>query len=371
LKKRIFIFTGMIAVSFMLASWGWEGHNKINTDAALSFNQQMNQFNAWTTILAAHASDADNRKSPENPTEAPKHYIDIDSYNQFIYTGRIPQTLDSVIAIYGESFVYGNGILPWATVATFDSLRNCFQRHDWDKAVLFAADLGHYVGDGHMPLHITQNYNGENTGNNGIHSRYESTMIDTYVGQINYTGSSVEVIPNVNQYVFNYLYTNYTYIDSVLLADDYAKSINSNTHSAEYKEALWNRTKYFTTLLFKNASHALAELIYTAWVQAGSPIMGSSSIFTPFGKNQGYLEQNMPNPFSNSTRINYSLNEKSNILLQVYNTAGSPVETLFRGYESGGSHSIDWHPQDLPSGIYYLVLNTETTKQIKKMFLVK
>jgi len=85
----------------------------------------MSQFNAWIPILALHASDADTRKDAD-PTEAPKHYIDIDSYNQFIYTGRIPQTFDSIIAIYGESFVYENGILPWANYDYFRFAQKLF-----------------------------------------------------------------------------------------------------------------------------------------------------------------------------------------------------------------------------------------------------
>ena len=369
MKKRIILLITLVGFSITLMSWGWEGHNKISTNAGLSFNQQMSQFNAWIPILALHASDADTRKN-DDPTEAPKHYIDIDSYNQFIYNGRIPQTFDSIIAIYGESFVYENGILPWATMTAFDSLRNCFQRHDWNKAELFAADLGHYVGDGHMPLHITKNYNGYDTGNDGIHSRYESNMVGDHISEINYLGDSISAIPNVNQYIFNYLYTNYTYVDSVLLADDYAKSINSNTHSSEYKAALWNKTKNFTILLFKNASHSLAELIYTAWVQAGSPQIASSSILSPIGKNQVYLEQNIPNPFTNSTRISFTLNEKSNVTLQVNDMSGSTVATLLNGSKNGGSYQIDWQPQNLSSGIYYLVLNTEKIKQVKKMLLI-
>lgn len=120
----------------------------------------MSQFNVWVSLLAEHASDADIRKAWD-PTEGPKHYIDIDNYPEFLNTGHIPTTLDSVIALHGNDFVYDNGILPWATLTTFDSLQACFEREDWDNAVLFAADLGHYIADGHMPMHITRNYNGQ------------------------------------------------------------------------------------------------------------------------------------------------------------------------------------------------------------------
>jgi len=347
-------------------SWGSTGHYKINTACGLSFNAQMSQFNAWITTLADHASDADDRKSWD-PNEAPKHYIDIDSYGEFIANGRIPQTLDSVIAIHGASFVYDKGILPWATLTAYDSLEKCFERLDWAKAVLFAADLGHYVADGHMPLHITENYNGQNSGNNGIHSRYESTMINANIAQITYEGANITEIENVNQYVFDYLYNNYSYVDSVLDADTYARTLAGNTNSTTYKQALWNETRDFTIILFKNASHSLTELIYTAWVQAGSPLISSASIDTPVTEASFYLEQNMPNPFKNSTRINFSITDNLEVQMEVYDESGRLMATLAEGQKAPGHYSIDWIPGNLRAGIYYLVLKSGDLVNIKKM----
>jgi len=82
------------------------------------------------------------------------------------------------------------GILPWAILKTADSLPSCFENNDMHKAMLLAADLGHYIGDSHMPLHITRNYNGQYTGQYGVHSRYESNMIGTFQNQIVYDGTA-------------------------------------------------------------------------------------------------------------------------------------------------------------------------------------
>jgi hypothetical protein len=369
LKTNILSKLALLLVSVILMSWGKVGHEKINRNSSLSFGQEMIQFNAWTNILADHASDADYRKNSD-PDESPKHYIDIDSYYGFIVTGRIPQTWDSIL-VYGNSFVFSNGILPWATVTTVDTLRACFQRNDWEKAVLVASDLGHYVGDGHMPLHITENYDGQLSGNSGIHSRYESSMIGNFQDMITYEGDSVEYISNVNQYVFDYIYHNYTYVDSVLEADTYAKQeAGGSTDSWTYKQALWNKTKGFTIPLFKHASHALAELIYTAWVQAGSPAISAASIFEQNNGNTVFLEQNTPNPFQNSTRINYFLVQKSPVLLQVKDSDGKVVETLINESKSAGSYSLEWKPQNVPAGLYYLILKSGESVSVKKMMVV-
>lgn len=356
-------------MSVVLLSWGGAGHYKINTASGLSFNAEMAQFNVWITTLADHASDADERKAWDT-NEGPKHYIDIDNYDEFLSQGWIPQTLDSVIAIHGSSFVYGNGILPWATIAAFDSLQSCFERLDWAKAVLFASDLGHYVADGHMPLHITRNYNGQYTGNTGIHSRYESTMINTYISQITYEGYEISEINDVNQYIFNYLYTNYVYVDSVIAADDYAKGLAGNTTSSTYKQALWDKSKSFTVPLFKNASHALTELIYTAWVQAGSPLMSPDFIFSSNHESVISLEQNAPNPFRTSTRIHYHLISNAHISLQVFDMNGQFITTLVDDQKTKGDYYVDWNPENVSKGTYNLILKTEKSVDIKKMVLL-
>ncbi len=365
-RKPFFPLALFAVASLSLMSWGYEGHYKISSAASLSFNEEMEQFTAWNSVLADHASDADDRKKYDD-NEGPKHYIDIDNYPEFIADGKISTSYDSVVTDHGEAFVTDNGTLPWATLAAYDSLKSCFERGDWEKAALTAADLGHYVADGHMPMHVSKNYNGQLTGNNGIHFRYESGMINDHVAEINYDGSPAAFIPDVRTYVFHYLYESYRYVDSVLLADDCAKETAGDTNSALYFNTLWDRTKGFTSQLFRNASHALAELIYTAWVEAGRPhrSMASSPAFT---KETGLcLEQNRPNPFLEATVIDYSLPGDSDVLLEVRNLCGITVATIDEGHKRGGSHHIGWSAGEQPAGIYYLVLNTGTELRVRKM----
>jgi hypothetical protein len=371
LKKHYFTLFLLLAASVMLMSWGSNGHSKINNKAALSFNTEMVQFYDWVDALTSHASDADARKDWD-PSEGPRHYIDIDLYEEFNTGGSIPQDIDSAIALHSYAFVYDAGVLPWATINAYDSLRECIRRLDWDKAVLFASDLGHYVADGHMPLHITQNYDGQFSGNSGIHSRYESTMISNNNSQITYEGDDISFITDVNQYVFDYLYHNYIYVDSVLAADTYAKSINSNVYSSEYKQALWQKTGIFTKMLFKNASNALAEMIYSAWVEAGKPSLSAHAfIFEPEEYDYQYLEPNAPNPFSSSTHITYTLPKDTDVCIRIYDTYGKMIDTVFSGYGPQGRHELEWHADGLPEGIYFLVLKAGPASETRKMLLTR
>lgn len=368
--KSFFLNISILALAFTLISWGSTGHNKINTASELSFNSQMSQFNVWVSLLAEHASDADIRKAWD-PTEGPKHYIDIDNYPEFLNTGHIPTTLDSVIALHGNDFVYDNGILPWATLTTFDSLQACFEREDWDNAVLFAADLGHYIADGHMPMHITRNYNGQFTGNTGIHSRYESSMVNAYISQFNYEGSEPAVIEDVTGFVFDYLYETYPFVDSILAADDYAYALAGNTSSSTYRQALWEKTQSFTIPLFSRSSHALATLIYTAWVNAGSPEMNPSNTLEQNEAKTAIFASSAPNPFSSSTKISYHLNQQTMVNLMVFDLNGRMVAKLSEEQMNPGDYQLEWWPVNLESGLYLLVLQTENSTDYQKVLYNK
>lgn len=369
-KNRCLKLPALLSLALILMSWGYTGHYKINNSASLSFTPEMEQFMAWAVTLAEHASDADDRKDID-PDESPRHYIDIDNYPGFLAEGRIPQTYDSVVALYGEAFVIEQGVLPWATLKTYDSLVNCFLRHDWVKAVLFASDLGHYVADAHMPLHITRNYNGQFSGNNGIHSRYESAMVNTYINQIIYTGDEISFIEDVNGYVFSYLYSNYIYVDSVLAADDYAQGVAGNTSSAEYRQALWEKSKSFTVPLFSLASNALAELIYSAWTEAGKPLISASGIFDPVAQSNTIHLNVSPNPFNEHTRIRFILPEDSEVYLQVFNIYGEAVETLIDSNQCKGIQEITWNTCNLPEGVYFLSLEAGKLNKIYKTFKIR
>ncbi len=359
----------VILLTLILCGWGSTGHKIINKNSVLSFPTQMKDFLSWADPLYLHASDADNRKNAD-PTESPKHFIDIDNYPEFVATGAISQDYDSVVAAHGSLFVTSGGILPWAIVATYDSLQKCFERKDWNNAVLVTADLGHYVADSHQPLHITKNYNP-----GGLHSRYETDMLKKYQSQIIYSGDSVQFITNIPDFVFSTIYNNYQYVDSVLADDIQAKAVSSDTKSDAYYQKLWELTGSFTTNLFKNASNKLASLIYTAWVNAGSPPMpvASSVSSSTVGQITFQLEQNYPNPFNPETVIGYQLPVAENVSLKVYDMLGRETATLINEYQGAGVHHSQFSiiNSQLSSGVYFYRLTAGAYSSTKKMIVLK
>ncbi len=367
LMSPVFVITFLL----ILCGWGSTGHRLISTDATFLFKGKAEPLSYISNVIINHASDADSRKSSD-PTESPKHFIDIDTYPEFISTGRISMDYDSVVALHGQNFVIDAGTLPWAILNTFDSLKAAFSRNDWNKAGYFAADLGHYVGDSHMPLHITGNYNGYQTGQGGVHSRYETDLINNYSSQIKYNLDSLSLVPDVKSYVFTYIYHNYIYVDSVLNADKEATSFAGTNKGSVYLAKFWELAGTFTDSLFKNASNRLADLIYTAWVEAGSPVQGVTAADNASANlNNLQLRQNYPNPFNPITTISYSIPKAGNISIKIYDETGREVATLMNGFQTQGEHQTIFNGQNLASGVYFYRLSAGAFNQVKKLMLLK
>ncbi|MFH1196060.1 MAG: T9SS type A sorting domain-containing protein [bacterium] len=89
------------------------------------------------------------------------------------------------------------------------------------------------------------------------------------------------------------------------------------------------------------------------------------------------LEQNYPNPFNPTTTIKYSLPFDSKVQLEVYNALGQRVRTLVNQTQNAGYFEAEFNASNLPSGIYFSVLNVNSVnggnqfKSVKKMMLIK
>jgi hypothetical protein len=367
--NRRFVHAIIFITAFVFFGWGYVGHKIINYNTILSALPEMEFFETWADSLKAHASDADDRKSWD-PNEAPKHYIDIDNYPEFIQTGTIPQNFDSIVAIHGYTFVIDQGILPWAILNTADSIRAAFEINDMHKAMLLSADLGHYIADSHMPLHITRNYNGQYTGQIGVHSRYESTLISNYQSQIVYGGDSLQYIQNLPDFIFNMIYENYQYVDSVLYADAAAEAFAGNHNSTTYYNKFWELAKNFTIGLFQKASYRIACVIYTEWINSGNATSNRSEnnklLISDFN-----LSQNYPNPFNPITTISWYIPVKSHVTLKIYDVLGKEIATLVNEEKSAGNYQFEFDASQLSSGTYFYTLHAGDFIQTNKMVLLK
>jgi hypothetical protein len=265
----LLLLAGLFLLPGISRAWGGRAHRWINRQAFGHLPQEMAGFQRWAGIVVAYASEADRRKSSDI-LESPRHYIDIDRYPEF-HRGRLCHDLDSLKAQYGERLdVYGNGVVPWTIAGVTETLSVAMAAGRWQEAILRAADLGHYVADCHQPLHTTENYDGQLTGNDGVHLRYEISMVNRHLDQLPSDSTEAQYVPDPLEYIFGTIPGTWIYVDSIMAADRLARK-KSSVFDDEYYRAMWQRTGRFTCERISQAARVLADLWYTAWVDAGRP----------------------------------------------------------------------------------------------------
>lgn len=305
--------------------------------------ETMSDLKADSLFYRDHASDADGRKNYSDTAlfqEAYRHYIDIDIYPNY---QSLPHDLDSMIMLYGRSTVRNNGTLPWAIVLTFDSLVAQLSRGNIAKAESTMSDLGHYVGDAHQPLHCTKNYDGDETGNDGIHSRYESSMINSFQSSIIINWDSVQYIASPLDYAFEFIYHSNSLVDSILLADDYAKSVSgwngAGSPPTSYYNALWAKTAQFTKEQFQNATVALASLWYSAWLNAQPALYDTINVYSVVNSITTHLDSSVVQSGSDTS---YTFTPQTGYHVDSIYVDGIKVDSItsYTFYSISSNHTI-------------------------------
>jgi hypothetical protein len=368
----------LVGLTYVAAfGWGWDAHRFINRNTVYHLPHQMQLFIQDSSFFALHSIDADQRRVSGDTSlfaEAPRHFMDIDDYPNF---HNLPRSLDSVIALYGWERVKQNGTNPWATVWNYDSLVNQLSRGDWTNAKLTASDLGHYVGDAHQPLHNTRNYNGQYTNNTGIHSRYETTMLSPtyYLSALSITSDSVRYIGDRINFIFDYILHTNSLVDTVLQADTYAKVVSgwngNGTAPPAYYNALWLRTRAITLDQMQRGTRHLADLWFSAWVDAGLIVLTATDPPVAMVPADFQLHQNYPNPFNPVTNISYALPVGGTVSLKVYSLDGREVATLLDENQSAGFHEVQFNAERLASGVYFYQLRLGKFVQTRKLMLLR
>ncbi len=247
-------------------AWGRDGHQEITERAASHLPQPLR---AYAQFNLATLRDLSGQEPPGT------HWIDIDFYPEF-FAGTFPRNMGDLIAIYGENVVLQIGTAPW-TIGDFVEdlsrmMASATTMQDWADLRYTAAALAHYIEDLHNPLHLTLNFNGQLTGNEGIHWRYESRMVRDHLEDLNITPAPDKCIylPSPVDTIFDGIDIHYWYVDDIMEADD-AHRGNPPVYGDFYYESLWEDTGGFTQVLFQEASQIVASAWYTAWIDAGSP----------------------------------------------------------------------------------------------------
>lgn len=109
-----------------------------------------------------------------------------------------------------------HGILPYNLEQMLRRLTEAFVERDAKRILRFSADIGHYMGDAHVPLHTT-NYNGQLTGQDGLHAFWESRLPELFADQeYDFWVGQAQLIEDPKPYFWKIVLTSNSLVDSVI-----------------------------------------------------------------------------------------------------------------------------------------------------------
>jgi hypothetical protein len=278
----------------LCGNWGFFAHKKINQLAIFTLPPAMSGFYKKNIEYLTEAAVNPDRRRYAIPEEAPRHYIDLDDYGDSAEL-KLPRYWKDAVEKFGEDSLQARGILPWHIYRVYFQLKDAFMIRDPDQILRLSADLGHYVADAHVPLHTTKNYDGQLTGQIGIHGFWESRLPELYVDQYDFFVGPATYLPNVQLAAWEMVKQSNRAIDSVLVIEkklsesEGESKFNFETkgkqtikvYSTDYSEKYHRMLAGMVERMFRNSLKSIGDIWYTAWVDAGQPDLKTLITYKP------------------------------------------------------------------------------------------
>lgn len=275
----------MIILIFNISFWGFFAHQKINRLAVFTLPTGMIRFYKNNiTFIEEHAVDPDKRRYADT-AEASKHFIDADRYGDAPFDS-IPEKWKDAAEKFGEDVLNENGIVPWQIERTYFSLTKAFQARDSLRILKVSADLGHYISDAHVPLHTTENYNGQLSGQIGIHGFWESRLPELFHDEYDFLVGRAQYISNPLKEAWAIVRKAQGFKDSVLLIEaNLSRKYPSDKkftysqrngrverqYSESYSRAYHDQMNGMVEAQMRSSIIKTGSFWYSAWVDAGQP----------------------------------------------------------------------------------------------------
>jgi hypothetical protein len=211
-----------------------------------------------------------------------------DGPNHFLNLGRpelgpypfaaLPRDYNAAVEKFTLATLKRIGTLPWREAEEYANLRRAFEgfRRSGSFAagdtVLFAAVAAHYIQDAHMPLHASNNDDGQLTGQNGIHGRFETALFERYRSRLTIAPPAVAPIVNARDAAFETLLASHELVDRLLRADRDAAG-GRKIYDTAYFDRFLSGAKPLLEQQIGRSIAVTAAVIVGAWEAAGKPVV--------------------------------------------------------------------------------------------------
>jgi hypothetical protein len=219
--------------------------------------------------LVDHASDPD-LKAKDDRRERPRHFVEIEAHDRYPFLSFQREFVLEGLGPSPDQTRHGTVI--WQIERFTRYLSQDFRRGDWSEASHDAVYLAHYAADLTQPLHTVVNYDGQQTGQRGIHARFEVGLVDLLAGQWVLRPRPATDITNLRSRIFQEFVNSYRQAPAIFAADRRVRSSIPYT-SARFLPAFATVAGPVAYAQLEDAASFIGSLWYTSWVRAGKPAL--------------------------------------------------------------------------------------------------
>jgi len=307
LSKKTVYLSLLLILTLGLSSWGFLVHRTINQIALYSLPEPLQSFmHKEMNSLVSNSTRPDIRRNTDK-TEATKHFIDLEAYGPNA-ANNMPLQWTAAVKMYSEDTLLKYGYVPYVVVNQLEKLTAAFRSKNKDSILFYAADLGHYIGDAHVPLHTSINYDGQLTGQKGLHSLWESFVPELRIDQYQlYNAHKATYIKNPSEAIWTDIRKAATLVPEMLAIEKevsiqfkpetkYKTAMRygreTKVYTKEFAEAYANGLGPTVNAQLIASANMIADFWYTAWVNAGKPIIETREISTNLSKELKSFQMN-------------------------------------------------------------------------------
>jgi hypothetical protein len=281
MRKTVLVFAAcacVLAVPAQALAWGFAAHQLIMRRAIELLPPELKPFyERYRDEIVIRSTDPDLWRNV-GWDDDPNHFVDfgVPEYGKPPFL-ELPREHGAALQKFGSATLKRNGTLPWRVEEMFGNLRRGFENmgrrspYGISDVTLFSGVASHYLQDAHQPLHATDNHDGQRTGNQGIHSRFETELILKYGSRLHLSPAPPQPLANPRDTAFDALVTSYQQVDRIMAADK-ASASGKDMYDDEYFEKLFKALQPVLEERLSAAATATASMIVSAWEQAGRPV---------------------------------------------------------------------------------------------------
>ncbi len=269
LAALVVVVAGLLATASPAGAWGPQAHRLADDWAIGTLPPELHSyFQTNRTYILQHSTDPYEWMKKDR-YERMRHYIFLNQYGMFPYL-ELPHSYKLAVRKYGLGRITRNGVLPWQIGEYSLKLTNAFRAKDWKQVKLDSAALAFYVADSHDPMHTTENYDGQMTGQNGLGRRFGYELVERYSHFFMFRPDSASKVNDPTEYAFQMILESNTWVDQILLADIVALE-GQRGYTDQYFDNFYSRVGSTAMKEISEAAHDIGSYWYSAWLNAGSP----------------------------------------------------------------------------------------------------